>query len=114
MNKKDCEELALILSSAKLTESVLRNFFRLDKRIESIYREYESFDNNIYAISRELDRLMDEEYGKNYCLSPYGTKFPKREEFHRLAAEKVLDEENLDVYDECYKGRYTSKQDWDE
>ena len=56
MDKKDCENIGLILSEFRVGEELCEEFFKLDERIESYYKDF----LELRGISEEVDDLAEE------------------------------------------------------
>lgn len=68
MNKKDCENIGLILAETQAPEEIRKKFFGLDSRIEGEYECYAFIEKRHDAVRERTDELMNERHGTNWAL----------------------------------------------
>lgn len=87
MNKKDCENIGLILSEYNFSEEVLEDFFRLDVRIRSEYELFSEGENQRAEVEKRAVELMAEKFGHLWACRKAGTKEEMRNAREQAAKE---------------------------
>jgi len=87
VNKKDCENIGLILASINVPAFICEEFFRLDNRIEGEYEAFAIRERRQDAIYERMEDILKAKFGGNYCILKACDK-----EQYRIAREQATRE----------------------
>lgn len=87
MNKKDCENIGLILAASHVSEHVREEFFKLDTRIRGEYDLFAQGEAQQEVIEDRMSEILREKFGGNYEILKACDK-----EQYRIARERAARE----------------------